>query len=99
MPNYKHQCPEWDFMEIDADWPEFEACICNIDSDGRGPKYRHGDRVLVVPLNQEATVIRQGLHFDGPESFWGNVRVKYDDGVQGISNSWQLKKITKESRN
>ena len=93
MPNYRHFCPEWDFLEIDADSPEWEACLCNIDSDGRGPKFHHGDRVRVLPLNVEATVIRQNRSFDGSESFWGDVRVLYADGVQGISNSWQLEKL------
>ena len=23
-----HECPEWDFMEIDKDSPEFDACLC-----------------------------------------------------------------------
>ena len=93
MPNYRHYCKEWDFMEIDADSPEYEACLCDIDSDGRGPKFRYSDRVKVLPLDVEATVIRQELSYDGPESFWGNVTVKYDDGVTGVSNSWQLERV------
>ena len=93
MPNYRHYCKEWDFLEIDADDPEYESCICHIDSDGRGPKYHAGDRVYVAPNDMEATVIKQMLHYDGNESFWGNVWLKYDDGVEGISNSWQVKKI------
>jgi hypothetical protein len=24
----RHECPEWDFMEIDKDSPEFHACLC-----------------------------------------------------------------------
>jgi hypothetical protein len=24
----KHACPDWDFLEIDEDCPEFEACLC-----------------------------------------------------------------------
>ena len=23
-----HECPEWDFMRIDATMPEFAACLC-----------------------------------------------------------------------
>jgi hypothetical protein len=38
----------------------------------------------------QATVIEQLLSYDYPESFWGNVRVRYDDGIEGVSNSWQL---------
>ena len=81
-------------MEIDQDDPEYEACICNIDSDGRGPKFRSGDRVLVGPNGMEATVIKQELSYDGPESFWGNVQLLYDDGIKGVCNSWQVKKIS-----
>ena len=93
MPNYRHYCKEWDFLEIDADDDEFECCICEIDSDGRGPKFLPGDRVFVGPNKMEATVIKQTLHYDGDESFWGNLRLKYDDGIEGTSNSWQVKKL------
>lgn len=93
MPNYKHYCKEWDFMVIDADSPEYEACLCEIDSNGCGPKFHFRDRVKVLPLGVEAWVVRQQLVFDYPESFWGNVIVKYDDGVQGECNSWQLEKL------
>lgn len=81
-------------MEIDADDPEYESCRCDIDSDGCGPKFRSGDRVYVLPMRCEATVIRQTLHYDGPESFWGNVELQYDDGIRGTSNSWQLEKVS-----
>lgn len=95
MPNYRHYCKEWDFLEIDEDSPEYASCVCEIDSDGRGPLYVRGDRVYVHPLKQEATVIKQILHYDYPESFWGNVKLQYDDGVTGISHSCQCKKIEK----
>lgn len=91
--NYRHFCPEWDFLEIYADSPEYEACICEIDSEGRGPKFHRGDRVFVGPLKMEATVIRQVKHYDGPESFWGNLELVYDDGVKGHSNCWQCERI------
>lgn len=25
---FKHECPDWDFLEIDETRPEFEACCC-----------------------------------------------------------------------
>jgi len=81
-------------MEIDQDDPEFDACICEIDSDGRGPEFHTGDRVYVHPMRQEATVIRQTLQFDYPESFWGNLVLQYDDGIRGTSHSWQVKKVS-----
>jgi hypothetical protein len=64
-----------------------------VDSDGKGPQYQPGERVYVAPLKMRATVIEQNLSYDYPDCFWGNVRVKYDDGVEGVSNSWQLMKI------
>jgi len=63
------------------------------DSEGNGPKFIAGDRVYVLPEKMEATVIRQILHYDYPEKFWGNVELQYDDGVKGTSHSWQIKKI------
>jgi uncharacterized membrane protein len=80
-------------MEIDADAPEYESCCCDIDSDGRGPKFHTGDRVYVHPMKQNATVIRQVLHYDGPESHWGNVELQYDDGIRGTSHGWQVQKV------
>jgi len=65
----------------------------NRDSDGRPPKFLAGDRVYVHPMRQNATVIRQILHYDYPESFWGNVELQYDDGIRGTSHSWQVEKI------
>lgn len=94
MTNYRHYCKEWDFMEIDQDSPEFDACICEIDSDGRGPEFHAGDRVYVHPIRQTATVIRQILQHDYPESFWGNVELQYDDGIRGTSHSWQIQKVS-----
>jgi hypothetical protein len=63
------------------------------DSDGNGPSYKKGDRVWVAALKMEATVIEQILHWDYPESFYGNVKLKYDDGSEGTSNCWQLSRV------
>lgn len=60
------------------------------DSDGDTRRWFIGDRVLVGPNGMTATVIKQRLHYDGPTSFFGNVDLLYDDGVQGEANSWQL---------
>ena len=66
-----------------------------LDSSGHPPAFLPGDRVKVLPLNMEATVIRQMKSYDGEEWFWGNVKLRYDDGIEGTSNSWQLSKITR----
>lgn len=66
-----------------------------LDSNGKGPDFKKGERVLVLPLKREATVIEQILHWDYPESFYGNVKLMFDDGVEGLSNCWQLSKVGK----
>jgi hypothetical protein len=66
-----------------------------IDSHGHSPSWQPGERAWVAPLKLEATVIKQLLSYDYPDSFWGNVELLYDDGMMGVSNSWQLVKVTK----
>ena len=61
------------------------------DSEGKTRRWFIGDRVFVGPNGMIATVVKQRLHHDGSESFFGNVDLLYDDGVKGESNSWQLK--------
>jgi hypothetical protein len=63
------------------------------DSYGRKPEYNPGDRVYVHPTRMQATVIRQVLHYDYPESFWGNLELQYDDGIKGTAHSWQCSKV------
>lgn len=39
--NYKHECPEWDYAEIDETMPEFECCLCykeNEQNDTEKPR-------------------------------------------------------------
>ena len=65
----------------------------DLDSNGNPPKFVKGDRVLVLPNNLKATVIRQRMHYDMNEEFWGNLELLYDDGVTGSSHSWQVERI------
>lgn len=53
--------------------------------------YKNGDRVWVAVLKKEATVIEQILDHD----FYGNVKLKYDDGSEGISHRWLLSRAGK----
>ena len=59
----------------------------------RPAPFKKGDRVFVLPLGLEATVIRQIKHYDLNEEFWGNLELEYDDGVKGTSHCWQVKKL------
>lgn len=65
-----------------------------VDINGKPAPFQPGDRVLVVPLKMEATVIKQYLVYNDGDDFWGNVLLQYDDGVTGTSNCWQLRHIT-----
>lgn len=59
------------------------------------PEYKAGDRVYVIPLKEQATVIKQVLHHDGDETFYGNLELQYDDGTKGTSHSWQCSRVVK----
>lgn len=63
------------------------------DSTGNSPKFVKGDKVLVLPNNMKATVMRQLLHYDLDESFWGNLELMYEDGIIGTSHCWQVERI------
>lgn len=64
------------------------------DCNGNEQRFLKYDRVLVKPNGMEATVICQQKSYDGPDYwFWGNVLLRYDDNITGVSNSWQLEKI------
>lgn len=65
-----------------------------IDSEGNGPDFIIGDEVRLLSNDElTATVIRQTLHYDGPETFWGNVLLKFKDGSTGIAHCWQCAKV------
>ena len=64
-------------------------------SNGKEATYKAGDRVWVAPNKEEATVIRQILHHDMNETFWGNLELQYDDGTKGTSHSWQCSKVVR----
>lgn len=68
-----------------------------LDVYGNLPQFVSGDKVFVPCVGLNATVIKQTLSYDGPEFFWGDVELVYDDGVKGVSNSWQIKKINETS--
>ena len=88
-------------MDLDFLGPTIAAYGTNImgmlyeyeEFNDKEPPFKTGDRVFVKPLKIEAVVIRQQKCYDGDEVFWGNVELQYDDGVKGISNSWQLEKL------
>ena len=67
----------------------------DVDSEGKGPNMPPGTRVVFMPDRDDTklgTIERQILHYDGGETFWGNVRVRMDDGRYLEANCWQCKK-------
>jgi hypothetical protein len=34
MNNFRHHCPDWDFMQIDRHDAEFTSCMCNFSDIG-----------------------------------------------------------------
>ena len=38
-----HRCPDWDFMLIGPDDPEWESCLCNIKLRPTEPAIQQGD--------------------------------------------------------
>jgi hypothetical protein len=77
--------------------PDFEDSELPIEPESE-PDFKEGDRVMVGPNGMTATVIRQIVHYDGPDVFYGNVELLYDDGVKGVSHSWQVKKTNQERK-
>jgi len=39
MVDYKHACPEWDFLVIDKNDPEIMGCVCSFTQDVRRAWY------------------------------------------------------------
>ena len=95
MALYGHHCKYSELLYIDEDSIEFEDCLCEIDSDGKGPQFRRGDQVEIIPMkNAKATVLFQKLSYDYPEAFWGNVIVERNDTKERVeTNNWQLKML------
>lgn len=68
------------------------------DSSGKTPSMPPGTRVVFCPdrdYGKEGTVLMQKLHYDGAESFFGNVIVKMDGGRLMNVNCWQCKEVGK----
>jgi len=61
-------------------------------------KFEVGKRVWVLPLKMWATIhtiyYLPKSEWDNPEEpLVGNIKLKYDDGIFGESNNWQLSEV------
>jgi hypothetical protein len=81
--------------EFEAVWDANHDILYRDDDDDdiEPAPFQPGDRVYVAPAKLEATVIRQIRHYDGPESWWGNLELLYDDGIKGKCHCWQVKRV------
>ena len=59
------------------------------DSKGDGLTLPPGTKIIYLPDKTKGTVVQQLLHYDGGESFFGNVRLQMDDGRKIEANAWQ----------
>lgn len=64
-----------------------------LDSNGNPAPLQPGDRVVFIPWKIEGTVIKQTLHYDCDETFWGNLKLMMDNGNRVECNCWQTKKV------
>jgi hypothetical protein len=67
-----------------------------LDSEGRSPNMPAGTRVMFLPdrdPSKHGTIEMQMLHWDCGESFFGNVRVRMDDGRYIEANCWQCEAL------
>ena len=64
-----------------------------LDSEGNPSPYPPGTRVVFLPDKREGSVIKQTLHYDCGEEFWGNLLVQMDDGMKLHCNCWQTRKL------
>ena len=65
-----------------------------INSNGNGPEYHPGEHVYHGASRKYATVVQQTLNYDGPEDFWGNVIVIFEnDTTEAVVHSWQLSRV------
>jgi hypothetical protein len=43
MSQFQHECPDWDYLVIDASDAEFDACTCNFGPEAEEIKTAHND--------------------------------------------------------
>jgi hypothetical protein len=64
-----------------------------LDSNGHTPTWRSGEKCWVAPEKKYATVVEQILSFVEDDSSWGDVIVRYDNGIVDVKPNWQIVKI------
>jgi len=69
--------------------------MSDLDSNGYPPQWKTGEKVWVSLRRLEVTVIQQTLSYIEDETFWGDVIIKYDNGITDVIKNWQITKINR----
>lgn len=67
-----------------------------LDDEGNPAPLKPGDRVAILQVpwrGLKGRIVKQYLHHDCGERFWGNIIVELDDGRSFHMNGWQVEKI------
>ena len=71
----RHYCPEWDFLEITKDDPEFEACLC----------FSQKPDAWVADVGEPPTEEEKQEHITDGSTCWCGPETNYTDSETGAS--------------
>ena len=71
----RHYCPEWDFLEITKDDPEFEACLC----------FSQKPDAWVADVGEPPTEEEKQEHITDGSTCWCGPETNYTDPETGAS--------------
>ena len=71
----RHSCPEWDFLEITKDDPEFEACLC----------FSQKPDAWVADVGEPPTEEEKQEHITDGSTCWCGPETNYTDPETGAS--------------
>ena len=71
----RHYCPEWDFLEITKDDPEFEACLC----------FSQKPDAWVADVGEPPTEDEKQEHITDGSTCWCGPETNYTDPETGAS--------------
>lgn len=65
----------------------------NIDYEGNYPRFIKGDKVRFIGKEEVFTVEKQFLHYDGSDSFWGNVVLQDSNKELIKTHCWMIEHV------
>jgi hypothetical protein len=57
------------------------------------PEYKSGDKIWIGPSRLKATVVQQIYSYIEDDGYWGDVIVRYENGITGVEKCWQIMRI------